>query len=209
MHKLLKSISLVALAAGMAAPSVQADAGDWLVRLRAIHVAPSESAEISAIGGDASIDTATVPELDISYFLTDKVAVELILATTKHSPVAIDTAAGDVPLGSVRLLPPTLNFQYHPMAGEKFSPYFGAGINYTMFYDQDATGDVVTQIDYDNSFGFSLQAGADIEINDKWFFNADVKKLWLGTDVSINNGAINADVDINPWIIGVGFGRRF
>ena len=46
-------------------------------------------------------------------------------------------------------------------------------------------------------------------IDDKWFVNVDVKKLFLQTDVSINSGAITADVDIDPWIVGVGIGRTF
>ena len=202
-------ISTAMIAAAMGATPLLAEEGDWLVRIRGIHVAPSESATITPIGGTASIDTATTPELDITYFLTDYVAVELILATTKHSPVATGTLAGDVPLGSVYLLPPTVTFQYHPMVGEKFSPYVGAGINYTIFYKEDAPAVTVTDIDYANKFGFAVQAGVDYSLNSEWFLNVDVKKLWLKTDISMNAGTINADVKINPWIFGLGFGKRF
>ena len=48
----------------------------------------------------------------------------------------------------------------------------------------------------------------DFDINDVWFFNVDVKKIDINTDVTIN-GAIQADVDIDPWVFGIGFGRRF
>jgi len=212
MKKLSKLIGYATLAAALASPIVMAQdikKGDVLVRVRGIYVAPDESATISVIGGTAAIDSAKVPELDISYFLTDKVAVELILATTKHSPVATGTALGNVPLGSVYLLPPTLTLQYHPMAGEKFSPYVGAGLNYTMFYSVKEPAAVVTDIDYSNSFGYSLQAGADFWVNDKWFLNLDVKKLWLNTNVKINSNSINADVTINPLIVGFGIGTKF
>ena len=185
------------------------DAGDWIVRARAIHVSPDEGASINPIGGDASIDTATTAELDFTYFVTDKLALELILATTKHSPVAVGTAAGDVPLGSVWLLPPTLTLQYHPLAGEGISPYVGAGVNYTVFYNESLPTATVTDIDYSNEFSLALQAGVDFAIDENWIFNVDVKKLFLGTDVSINGGAITADVDIDPWIFGAGIGYRF
>ena len=209
MTKFTTKVSTALVAATMFAGPLFAGEGDWLVRLRGIHVSPNESATISVIGGDAAIDTATVPELDISYFLTDNIAVELILATTKHSPRAIGTAAGDLPLGSVYLLPPTVTVQYHPMPGEKFSPYVGAGVNYTIFYKEQDPAGVVTDIDYSNKFGLAAQAGADFWVNKDWFLNVDVKKIWLKTDVAINAGTINADVKINPWIFGVGFGRKF
>lgn len=209
MKQLTSKICTAMLAGAMLTAPVMAGEGDWLVRLRGIHVSPSESATITPIGGTVTIDTATVPELDISYFLTDNIAVELILATTKHSPQAVGTLAGDVPLGSVYLLPPTLTVQYHPMPNEKFSPYVGVGVNYTIFYKEEAPTVTVTDIDYSNKFGLAAQIGADYYVNGDWFINADLKKIWLKTDVSMNAGTINADVKINPWIFGIGFGRSF
>ena len=41
-----------------------------------------------------------------------------------------------------------------------------------------------------------------------WFFNVDAKYIDINTDVTID-GAITADVDIDPVVIGLGFGRRF
>ena len=160
------------------------------------------------------IDNSVVPELDFTYFITDNIGVELILATTKHNPVVKNSDLGEVPLGSVWLLPPTLTFQYHFAPKEAFSPYVGAGVNYTFFYSEDTSealeGLGMTKINYDDGFGFALQAGFDYAINEKWSFNVDVKKVWLNTEVSIANGAVTAaDVDINPWLIGVGFGYSF
>ena len=110
-------------------------------------------------------------------------------------------------LGHVWLLPPTLNVQYHFYSGD-FKPYVGAGVNYTIFYGEDA-GDVVG-MDYENSVGFSFQAGIDYNLNDKWFLNLDVKQLLLSTDVTVNAGeaVIPVEVDINPLIIGLGIGVK-
>ena len=203
---LMAATALTALA--VSAPA-SAEQGDFLVRARAVYITPDESAETS-IGGDIDIGTDVVPELDFTYFVTDKFALELILATNEHSVAAIGTAAGDVPLGDITLLPPTLTLQYHPLAGETFSPYIGAGINYTLFYDADLpAGGIITDIDYDASIGFALQAGFDVMLNDNWFFNVDAKRLWLNTDVDLNGGTITADVDIDPWIFGAGFGFKF
>ena len=188
------------------------DFSRWQVRLRGLAIVPNESATIQTIGGDVQISNAYIPELDFTYFFTKNLAVELILGTAKHDVKAISTAAGDIELGSVWLLPPTLTLQYH-FGGNIVHPYVGAGVNYTLFYNEDE-GPVADQVSYDNSLGFDLQLGFDIDINDKWFINLDAKYLFLNTDVTVNattalGATVGAEVDINPFIAGIGIGRRF
>ena len=181
-----------------------------LIRLRGIAAIPDESADIETINGDADVGSSIVPELDISYFFTENIAAELILATTNHDVEAVDTALGDVDLGDVWLLPPTVTLQYHFSPRGSIRPYVGAGVNYTFFYEQDPGAAV--SVNYDNGFGFALQAGVDVPINDDYFLNFDVKKIFLNTDVTINAGdagVVGADVDLDPLVIGVGVGRRF
>lgn len=189
------------------------DFGDkerWIIRARALMVEPSEDASISVIGGNVDIDEQYVPELDFTYFFTENVAAEVILATTPHDVTAINTTLGQVDLGSVWLLPPTVTLQYHFLPdSEGFRPYVGAGINYTLFYNEDKGA--VDSIDYENSLGYALQAGFDYGIDDNWALNFDVKKVMINTDVRIQSGAtrIDADVDIDPWVLGVGVAYRF
>lgn len=183
----------------------------WQIRVRGLVVTPDESATIQAIGGDVDISTTFVPEVDITYFFTENWAAELILATTKHDVKAVSTAAGDIDLGHVWLLPPTLTVQYH-FTGGTLVPYLGTGINYTIFYGVDE-GPVANDVDYDSSFGFAFQGGVDISLDENWFLNADVKKVFLTTDATINatsalGATVGADVDINPWIFGFGIGRK-
>lgn len=208
--KLLKATTILGLAAAalMSSTATAKEAGDLLVRARAVAVIPDENATTS-IGGNVEIDNSVVPELDFTYFVTDNIGVELILGTTKHHPKAVGTALGDVELGSVWLLPPTLTLQYHFNPKGDVSPYVGAGVNYTIFYSEKEPAAVVTDIDYSNSFGFALQAGVDVKISEDWYLNLDVKRVWLNTDVKINGGAVTADVDVNPWLFGVGFGTTF
>lgn len=206
MKKLL--LAATALVMTAAAPAF-ADSGDWLIRLRAIDVMPNESASIDPIGGDVDIDNSIVPELDITYFFQDQWAVELILGVTPHDVAAVGTAAGDIDLGDVTLLPPTLTVQYHFNPEGTVRPYAGAGINYTHFFDESLpSGSALSTIDYDASLGLAVQAGIDFDMGNDWFFNVDVKYIDINTDVTID-GAITADVDIDPVIIGLGFGRRF
>jgi outer membrane protein len=199
--------------------------GDWLVRLRGIAVLPDENldADSGALGGsaaDADIDDAYVPELDFTYFFTPNLAVELILATTPHDVKGAGTL-NNLDLGEVWLLPPTLTAQYHvTQLGDwtgveglsKLKPYFGAGVNYTIFYNTDAGQ--FNDIEYDNAFGFALQAGLDYEVATGVFLNLDVKKIFLETEWELDAsnaglGTQTGDVTLDPWIIGVGVGYRF
>jgi outer membrane protein len=204
--------ALIAFVAMVLVPTtVIAEQGELLVRARGIYVSPVESTVTSVIGGGIDVSNVVTPELDFTYFFTDNVATELILATSRHQVTATGTTLGDVDLGKVSLLPPILLLQYHVTGMEGFKPYVGAGINLTIFYSENvATGSAVTSIDYKTRFGFALQAGVDVPLgNDGWFLNADIKKLYLSTDVALNDGTINAAVKINPWIFGLGFGRSF
>ena len=187
----------------------------WQVRLRAVGVAPDESAKIGIIGGDVAISNALIPELDFTYFFTEHFAAELILGTAKHDVKAINTLAGDVDLGSVWLLPPTLTAQYHFYTSDQkvFKPYIGAGVNYTLFYNVKS-GDVAG-VEYDNALGYAAQVGFDLMLDDTFFINFDAKRLFLSTDVTVDASnlapglSIPAEVDINPWLIGVGVGMKF
>jgi len=206
---ILMLVSFLFLSTG----SLVAQEKNWKARVRVISVSPNESAKIQVIGGDVKISNEVVPELDFTYYFNKNWAAELILATTNHDVKAIGTSAGNIPLGDVWLLPPTLTLQYHLTSLKNIEPYIGAGINYTIFYNADS-GAVVNNVKYDNTFGFALQTGLDIDLNKKWFLNFDLKKIFLNTTATVNattalGATVDADVDIDPLILGFGFGMRF
>jgi outer membrane protein len=209
---LVAVIAVMALTNLAMAQDAPADnGGKWQFRLRGIVVSPDESADIEAIGGDVDISTSIVPEFDITYFFDDNWSMELILGTTKHDVKAVETTVGEIDLGHVWLLPPTLTGQYH-FTGGNLVPYVGAGVNLTLFYGVDE-GPTVDDIDYDTAVGFALQGGFDYMLNDKWFLNFDVKKLFLNTTATVDattalGATVGADVDINPWIFGFGVGIK-
>lgn len=184
----------------------------WLIRARAVGVMPeASSTTISLIGGSVShINNQIVPEVDFSYFFTPQVAAELILATTRHSARATNTALGTVDLGSVWLLPPTLTAQYHFFPEDKFNPYVGVGINYTYFYNVK-NGPVSLATHYGNSFGPAFQLGVDYALNDQWSINVDVKQLLMKSNVQVTTplGNLGTKVTMNPLLVGVGVGYKF
>ncbi len=226
----MKKLLLAALMAGSSvvgiAGTASAEDNPWMVRVRVLGVLPDESGDLSVAGtrlaGDVDIGDQYVPELDISYFFTDNIAAELILGVTPHDVSAVNVTVpgaltdADIDLGDVWLLPPTLTLQYHFTNGSQFKPYVGAGINATLFFNEDA-GPVADGIDYDPSIGPALQVGFDYDLDGKeggWAFNADVKKLWINTDVTVDfttalGAKVDADVDINPLVVGLGFGYKY
>ncbi|WP_114391875.1 OmpW/AlkL family protein [Oleisolibacter albus] len=214
------AMSCAAVALLAAAPQAHAEKakGDLIVRSRAVLVTPDEDVNLSVggakIAGKGHVSDQVIPELDFSYFFTDNIAAELILGTTQHEVSVTGTPVGDADLGSVWLLPPTLTLQYHFAPKSAFSPYVGAGINYTIFYgDKESKNIKGVDVSYDNSFGWALQAGVDYFITDRLLLNFDVKKIFLNTDVKVKGLAgiplVKGDADIDPWLIGVGIGYRF
>lgn len=212
---LLGLAGLTALVPAQAA----AEAGDLIVRARAIVVAPNEDASdiLPAFpGSSVEVEDAVVPELDFTYFFTDRIAAELILATSPHELQGTGGIEGLSEVGTVWALPPTLTVQYHFTPEASFRPYVGAGVNMTIFYREDTSQSLdqaigATDIELDESFGWAVQAGFDIDLNETWFFNADVKYIDIDTTATLTTGALvnEVDVDLDPVVFGIGIGRRF
>jgi outer membrane protein len=233
-----KSLLVLALVATFAPMVAQAEAGDWVVRARAVNISPNEDSDLGKTvnknvapvmsnGAELKVDSNTILEFDISYYITKNIAAELILATGSKHEVSVSGEPGTVVpnqlLGSVDVLPPTLTVQWHFNPDQMIDPYVGAGINYSAFLDKKLTlhgssvgalagSDIKVESD---SWGYALQAGVDINLKDGWLINADVKYIDLDTDVKLRNPlASNAwtkidSLEINPWVIGLGIGKKF
>lgn len=226
------SVLVLALTTTFAPLLAQAEAGDWVVRARLVNVSPNEDSNLGKTvnknvgpvmsgGAELSVDNNLIPELDISYYFTKNIAAELILALGTRHDVSVkgDSLAtvGNQNLGSINALPPTLTVQWHFNPDQTFDPYVGAGINYTNMLDRNlkfSTGALTgTKIKLDSeSWGYALQAGLDVNLKNGWLINADVKYVTIDTDVKANIGGSWTKIDsldINPWVFGIGIGKKF
>jgi len=196
------TLALAAAAAFAAVPcaaQAQPEAtGPWLVRLRAVNL---DSANKDDTGLDLSINSKVIPELDISYFFTPEIAAELVLTyPQKH-----DVKAGGTVIGSLKHLPPTVLLQYHVTGLKGFTPYLGAGVNFTQF----SAVELPAGVDIDrHSVGLALQAGVDIPLQGRLSLNIDVKKVQIRTDVSAGGTQLGT-LKVDPLLVGVGLGWRF
>ena len=195
----------ILLAGGVLLPvASQAQDAPFLVRVRAVDL---ESANSDSTGLDLSINNKIIPEIDFSYFITPQWAVELVLTYPQKQTIR----AGGTEIGTLKHLPPTLTAQYHFTSLGAFKPYVGAGLNYTRFSNVSFIPAVQTALQPSiskNSFGFALQAGFDYEFLKNTYFNVDVKKVQIRTDVR-SAGTKVGTFKVDPWLIGVGIGRRF
>lgn len=221
----MKRLLMILLLFSFVASTTPAMAGDWLVRVRGISVDPdSDSSTLRSNGASlpdtgVSVDDDVVPELDITYMFRPKLGLELILATSQHDVLAEGSLSSLGKVVDARVLPPTLTLQYHFNPEGTFRPYIGAGLNFTLFYDEETTSGFDTvaggasSVDLDESVGLAGQFGFDIGINESWFVNFDVKYIQIDTTATITTpgglGTVEVDVDINPFVYGMGIGRRF
>ncbi len=219
------------LIAGLAGSASAADfvtkhKGAWIIDFRVTDVDPAAGDPIltagtggggggggmtlKLVGTDtglkANVGSSTMPTLGFTYFLTDNIAVEAILGTTKHKVYA-DAA----PVASTWVLPPVVAVQYHFAPDQKVSPYVGAGVNYMLFYNKTNIAPF-SHFDIGNAVGTSLQAGVDVVIQGPWSLNLDAKKVLVGSTAHTHlagPGDLHAHVSLDPWVLSAGIARRY
>jgi outer membrane protein len=225
MKPIIKNALALAILVASGAASAY-EAGDWVVRSGAVMVSPDDdSSELGAGGASVAnsgvdVDDDTQILLNVTYMATPNVGVELLAATPFEHDVTVDTGAlglGEADLGSVKHLPPTLSVLWYPMdAKSAFQPFIGAGVNYTVFFDEDLSSVAQTalaadNLELDDSWGLAFRTGFDYMVNDCWSVHAGVYYLNIETEAQLDTalGATSVDVDINPWVYTVGLGYRF
>lgn len=200
-------------------------AGDIIVRAGLTNVNPDDaSSNLFVDGGDLglgiTIEDNSQLGINVAYFITDNINVELLAATPfKHDVnfgVEDPLGTGDL-LGSVKHLPPTLTVNYYFLdSASKFQPYIGAGLNYTLIFDEeftsanDAAG--LTDLSLDNSFGFSAQIGADIKLPDNWHLNVSYRYIDIDTEASFKLGDADgyiSQIQIDPGVYTLSLGYTF
>lgn len=225
MIKLLSSVvagGLALVAVATAQPAMAgSETGNFMVRVLGTVVEPDASGSVSAVpgnalglpagpiaGSDADVSTEVIPALTLSYFLTKNIAIELFCCFAKHQADAEGSISAFGEVADFWIFPPALTLQYHFDNMGPFKPYVGAGLQYIHFFDENAR-DAIGAVDIDDAVGFTLQAGVDYSLGGGWYFNADVKKTWLETDIAWTDVGLRGNVDVDPWIFSAGLGYRF
>jgi outer membrane protein len=211
-----KKLCLVVALMLLVLPAVSQAQDSWIFRVRGISISPNDSSsEILDTGTEVTVDSKTTFEVDLTYMFSDNVGLEVIAATARHDLATAGGALGGADAGSVKVLPPTVTLQYF-FGGETIRPYIGAGVNFTYFYSYDLSTDLaglgITDVEFSNSFGFAGDVGIDFGLGGSWLLNLDAKYIMISTDADLMVGGDvldTIDVDVDPWVYGVGIGYRF
>lgn len=196
----------VALALVAASSLSFAEESPWLVRVRALNLDMDSQSSGEVLPADAiSVNDKVIPDINISYFFSPNWAAELVLTIPQEHDVKVD---GVGKIGTFKHLPPTFTLAYHFNEGGDFRPYVGAGVNYTLFMDEDMNVGAAEVTLENDSIGAAYRIGFDWAINQDWLLNVDVKKIMIGTDVYLDGTQISS-LDVDPLAIGVGLGWHF
>ncbi len=199
----LAALTLSTALVALAAPAFAQSQGDWTVGIGVGYLDP-KSDNGTLAGLDAEVDDDTRPIFTVEYFIRDNLGIELLASTPFEHDI---TLGGSIDAGSTKHLPPTLSLNYHFPTNSAWKPYVGAGLNYTIFFDESTPlggGD----LELDNSFGVSVQAGLDYQITEKGAVRLNVRWFDIDSDVKLDGVDIGT-AEIDPWLVGVSYVHRF
>lgn len=188
---------LLFLSAACLAASASA-ASPWSVRLGATYLQTTDGSSNKAVQVD--IEDKLIPEFDVSYAFNSHWSADLVLTIPQEHEVKVNGTKA----GTFKHLPPTLlaKYNFSPIGG--FTPYLGAGVNFTLIFDEDLGG---AKLD-NYSIGPAGQAGFDYKLNEHWSLNVDVKRIMLRTDVKVG-GATITEARLDPWLYSLGLRYQF
>lgn len=194
---------LAALAALALAPAAMAqEAGDWTFSVGA-HVVDPASDNGTLAGGALATDVGSDwrPTITAEYFFSPRLGLEILASL----PFEHDIRLNGVHAGSTKHLPPTVTLQYHFEGSQRIKPFIGAGLNYTLFFEEETRGPLAgTELELDDSLGLAAHAGLDFAVGKGKWLRVDARWIDIDTDVKVN-GADVGTVDIDPVVYGAAF----
>lgn len=221
MRIVASSLALAAIL-GLAAPAQAWEAGDWVVWAGASNIDPKSdngSLDLTGLGlgtPEIEVDSQIGVTFGFTYLMTENWGLDVLAALPYTHDIEL---AGVGKVGEVSHLPPTVSLQYRFLPDSSFQPYLGAGLNVTLFFDEEASGALKEDLGGDlsvdsSSFGFAAQAGFDFLFNEQWFLKAEVRWIDINTDADVSvttpvNATVSTEVEIDPIVYGLHLGYRF
>ena len=157
------------------------------------------------------------------------------LANEAIAPTALGNIPTGVPplgeiFGETKVLPPIVTLVHRFRHQHRVRPYLGAGLVYLFTYDAKLTNPVLTEVaepslEVEDSLGYVLQAGMDIQFSKRWSLMLDVKQIKVDTSATLSNlyvatpdlptygearvGNADIDLELSPWAYHIGIGFDF
>lgn len=224
MLKRILPLAGAALAVAAVAPASAQEAGDIQIKGFLTAVLPdgaitrvvSDGIGLPA-GSQTEASDSVIPTVAIEYFVTPNVSIETICCVTPHDVRGAGALAGADLIDDAIILPASLTAKYHVGLGGGIKPYVGAGVTHFFIFSEGVGADVATlgatDVDLSDEFGFLVQGGVDIALNDRGLgLSLDAKRYFVGTTATFRAGnavALQSEHDLNPWVISAGLSYRF
>ncbi|WP_234033750.1 OmpW/AlkL family protein [Qipengyuania gaetbuli] len=217
-------LACAAVALPFATPAAAQEAGDIQIKGFVTGVLPDgaiTAVETDLIGLPADSQTeasdSVVPTVAIEYFVSPNFSLETICCVTPHDVTGAGALEGAELIDDAIILPASLTAKYHFNLGGGIKPYLGAGATYFMIFSEDVGADAAalgaTDVDLSDEFGFLLQGGVDIALNDRRLgLSLDAKRYFVGTTATFSAGqtvALQSEHDLDPWVLSAGLAYRF
>ena len=201
-----RTLALVCLCLFLTAPLLTAQSATdpgtaWTFRTRAVMTGVSDSSEPEGY----KVYSAIGMEADLTRAIARRFALGWTFGTQSREVELFDGAGGKVNLGSVELLPVSMVLQYRPALRGRFRPYFGAGVEFTLFWEKSGALD---STDIGPEVGPVFQLGLDYDISPRMVFNAEFRASRLTASLE-SNGRQDATIALHPSAFGAGIGFRF
>lgn len=203
-------VAAVAQDAGDTAPSADTSTASGKRFAVVGGYALSEPTRNPSIAGTRSqVDGDGAATLSASYYINDNIAIEAWGAADKFGH-RVRTDGGKV--ASVDAQPYAVSGQYHFGGADRIvRPFVGLG-----YYESNYSGETAEpsgalagqRIGVETAKGAIATAGVDLNINPTWFARADVRYLQGSSDVRLD-GLDAGEAELDPVMLGVGFGARF
>ena len=225
MNKLTVS-ALLGACAILAASPAYAGSTDGKVQVKLLATGVLPDGKISALenntiglpaGSQTSANDNLVPTLAVEYFASDNVSIETICCVTPHDVNGAGSLSGARLVNNAIILPATVTVKYHLANGSAIKPYVGAGPTRFFIFSEGvgATARTLgaTAVNLKDDFGFALQAGTDIKLNDRGLgLSIDAKRYFVDTTAVFRAGTttvLETRHKLDPWVLSAGLAYRF
>ena len=216
-----------ALAMAIAAAPAMAGSPDGTLQVKVLGTAVLPDGKITDVlvdgiglpaGSQTYADDSYVPTIAIEYFVTPQISIETICCITQHDVNGRGALAGAGLVSNANIIPATLTAKYHFGEADGIQPYVGAGPSYFIFIDEKSgtTAQALgaTRQRMNDHFGFAVQAGVDIPVNQSGLsLSLDAKRYFLSTSAHWFNAAgtevLATRHRIDPWVLSAGLAFRF
>lgn len=209
--KLVASASAL-LAVLSASPAL---AQDTFVRVGVAHIDMADDGKIFVNGvrdpgADYETDKDFAGYFEIGHFVLPSVAVRLSGTTpTETFNLPRGSLDGTPNLGNDTSSTFTASATFHPLRGQRFSPYIGGGIGLNKIWSTEDR--LATDLKIGDSHGPLIQAGIEVDISERFGLYLDAKKGFWSADASgfLGPAFVTAEAELDPVLLSAGALIRF